>query len=139
MVGGNGDRVLDVGARLADIVSFTGFTSGSGRVHSDISHFSWTGLADRIDHVRTAAAARFTQLTLSILVQAVVITGDREAMAASMAAKRGQDPASFLDSPFMLLGTQQHICDDLARVAELGVTDVTTFGPNTEALAAARR
>ncbi len=138
MVGGNGDRVLAVGARFADIVSFTGFTSGSGRVHSDLSHFTWDGLANRIDHVRAAAAGRFRDLTLSVLVQAVVVTDDRRALAESMAAQRDQDPATYIDSPFMLLGSARGIRDDLARLAELGVSDVTTFGPNAEALATAR-
>ncbi len=72
MVGGNGDRVLDIAARRADIVGLNGITSGSGQVHTGLSHFSWDGLADRIAHVRTCAPERFANLTLSILVQAVV-------------------------------------------------------------------
>ncbi|HUW03175.1 MAG TPA: TIGR03621 family F420-dependent LLM class oxidoreductase [Acidimicrobiales bacterium] len=137
MVGGNGDRVLDIAARRADIVGLNGITSGSGQVHTGLSHFSWDGLADRIAHVRTCAPERFANLTLSILVQAVVLTDDRDATAEAMAAKRDQDPSTYLDSPFMLLGTETSIRDDLARLTELGVDDVTTFRPNADALAAA--
>jgi probable F420-dependent oxidoreductase len=135
VVGGNGDRVLDIAARRADIAAFTGFTSGSGRVHSELSHFSWDGLADRIDHVRGCAPERFDALRLSILVQAVVITDDRVATAESMASSRAQEPSTYLDSPFMLLGTAQDVGDDLARLAAMGITDVTTFAPNADALA----
>ncbi len=137
MVGGNGDRVLEIAARRADIVGLNGITSGSGSIHTDLSHFSWAGLAERIDHVRRCAPARFDDLRLSILVQAVVVTDDRVATAEKMASTRAQEPSTYLDSPFMLLGTDTGIRDDLARLAELGVDDVTTFGPNATALASA--
>jgi sirohydrochlorin ferrochelatase len=55
-----------------------------------------------------------------------------------MATRRGQDSVTYLDSPFMPLGTERVIRDGLGRLVELGATDVTTFGPNAEALAAAR-
>jgi hypothetical protein len=53
----------------------------------------------------------------------------------AIATSRGQDPALYLDSPFLLLGTTQTIPDDLARLADLGVDDVTTFRLNAESLA----
>ena len=135
MVGGNGDRVLDVAARRADIVGLNGITSGSGSIHSDLSHFSWDGLADRIDHVRRCAPERFDDLRLSILVQAVVVTDDRVATAETMAAHRG--PGT-LDLPRQPVHAARHRSGHRRRPGSArrhGVTDVTTFAPNADALA----
>jgi probable F420-dependent oxidoreductase len=137
MVGGNGDRVLALAAAEADIVGLTGFTSGTGRTHSDLSHFTWAGLADRIDHVRRHARDRFDDLELSVLVQRVEVTDDRGA-AAERFAEGVLDPDVLLDSPFMLLGTRSDLADQLARLREVGVSYVTCFDSSAEALAAAR-
>jgi probable F420-dependent oxidoreductase len=137
MVGGNGDRLLALAAREADTVSFVGFTAGTGRTHTDLSHFSWDGLADRIAHVRHHAGDRFAGLELSVLVQHVEVTDDRPAAAARWA--RGEhDPGPLLDSPFVLLGSPAGLAEQVARLAAAGVTYVTTFEPCAEALASAR-
>ncbi|HET6950648.1 MAG TPA: TIGR03621 family F420-dependent LLM class oxidoreductase [Acidimicrobiales bacterium] len=135
MVGGNGDRVLALAAREADIVSFVGVTSGTGRVHTNLSHFTWDGLADRIAHVRRQAGEREGMPELSVLVQQVEVTGDRRA-AAEAFAQGLVDTAPLLDSPFVLLGTAADIADQLARLREAGVGYVTTFERCAEALAA---
>jgi probable F420-dependent oxidoreductase len=135
MVGGNGDRVLRLAAEEADIVGLTGFTSGTGRTHTDLSHFTWAGLADRIDHVRRHAGDRFAGLELSVLVQLIQVTDDRRAAAEAFA--QGQvDPELLLDSPFVLVGTAAHLADQLDRLREVGVGYVTTFEAGAEALAA---
>ena len=135
MVGGNGDRVLRLAAEEADIVGLTGLTSGTGRTHTDLSHFTWAGLADRIDHVRRHAGDRFAGLELSVLVQLVQVTDDRRAAAEAFA--QGQvDPEPLLDSPFVLVGTAAHLADQLDRLREVGVGYVTTFEAGAEALAA---
>lgn len=138
MIGGNGDRVLRVAATQADIVGLTGFTSGTGRYHTDLSHFTWAGLADRIDHVRGAAGVRFETLELSVLVQRVVVTDDRDAAIAEFIADEPIAPGTVADSPFALFGTVDNIAEQLARLRdEHGVTYVTTFEPSTAALAEA--
>jgi probable F420-dependent oxidoreductase len=138
MVGGNGDRVLRLAAEQADIVGLTGFTSGTGRTHTDLSHFTWDGLADRIDHVRRHAGERFADLELSVLVQAVRRSDDRRAMAVEFAQGMIEDVGALLDSPFLLLGTDDERTAQVARLRdEMGVTYVTTFEPGAEALAAA--
>jgi probable F420-dependent oxidoreductase len=137
MIGGNGDRVLRLAAEQADIVGLTGFTAGTGQVHTDLSHFTWDGLADRVAHVRRYAGDRFDDLELSILVQAARRTDDRRAAAAEFAA--GQvEVEPLLDSPFVLLGSDDERTAQLARLRdEVGVTYVTTFEPGAEALATA--
>jgi probable F420-dependent oxidoreductase len=137
MVGGNGDRVLALAATEADIVGLTGFTSGTGRTHTDLSHFTWAGLADRIDYVRRRAGDRFAALELSILVQLAEVTDDPRASAEAFAQGR-LDVETLLDSPFVMLGSPSGLADHIARLEEIGVGYVTAFGPSAEALATAR-
>lgn len=138
MVGGNGDRVLGLAAELADIVNLVGFTSGTGQVHTDLSHFTWDGLGDRVDHVRRHAGDRFADLELSVLVQGAVVTADRRQAAVDFAQGRLDDVGPLLDSPFLLLGTEAELADQLRRLRdEVGVTYVTTFEQSSEALALA--
>jgi probable F420-dependent oxidoreductase len=139
MVGGNGDRVLRIAAEHADIVGLVGFTAGTGLVHTDLSHFTWAGLADRIAHVRRCAGLRFDELELSVLVQRVRIVEDARAAAAEFAGGSGVDLDMLLDSPFVLFGTESSIADRLDRLrTEHGVSYVTTFEHSAEPLAAAR-
>jgi hypothetical protein len=138
LVGGNGDRVLRIAAAHADIVGLVGFTSGTGQVHTDLSHFTWRGLADRIAHVRRHAGDRFASLELSVLVQKVALTGDRRQAATDFAAGVVDDVSTLLDSPFVLLGSEREIADQLIRLRDdMGVAYVTTFEHSSEALAAA--
>jgi probable F420-dependent oxidoreductase len=138
MVGGNGNRVLQVAATQADIVGLVGFTSGTGRTHTDLSHFTWDGLADRIAHVRRAAGDRFADLELSVLVQRVAITDDRPSAIAEFIGGASIPLGVVADSPFLLAGTADLVAEQLARLRdEHGVTYVTTFEPSADALAQA--
>ncbi len=136
MIGGNGDRLLATAARMADIVAFTGFTSGAGGPHA--SHFTMAGLADRIEHVRVGAADRFDDLELNLLVQRALVTDDRRAAAEALARDWGGDgltvdPSELLDSPFLLFGTVDEIVAGLERVREeLGVSYVTVFAGRSD-------
>lgn len=140
MVGGNGDRLLAVAAQHADVVGLVGFTSGTGQVHAELSHFTWEGLADRVAHVARHAGARLAGLELSVLVQAVVVTDHRRKTAAELAAAHGHVADVLLDSPFMMIGSAAHIAEHIQRLgAEHGVTYITTFEANAAALAMASR
>jgi probable F420-dependent oxidoreductase len=126
LVGGNGDRVLEVAAREADTVGLTGFLSGTGQTHTDLTHFTWDGMAERIDHVRTAAGARFADLELQVLVQLVAV-GDRKTLASEIAAAFEQPADLLLDSPFVMLGSVDDLVDQCARLREAGVTALAAF------------
>ena len=138
MIGGNGDRLLRLAAEQADIIGLTGFTSGTGRTHTDLSHFTWDGLADRVAHVRRHAGDRFAELELSVLVQAASRTDDRHRAAVDFAQGMIDDVDALLDSPFLLFGTDDELTDQVRRLRdEVGVTYLTVFEPSAEALAAA--
>ncbi len=63
-VAGNGDRVLTVAAKQANIIGFTGGDQAPGDVDP---------LAERIDFVRNAAPDRFDDLELNIAITAMPI------------------------------------------------------------------
>jgi probable F420-dependent oxidoreductase len=133
LVGGNGDRVLALAGTEADVVGLTGFTSGSGRVHSNLSHWSWDGLADRLGHARDAADAAGRTVTFDVLVQRARVTDDPAAALADV-AEAGLSEAQF-DSPFLLVGTEDELVARLDRLQSAGVAAVTVFGPDADALA----
>ena len=128
MVGGNGDRVLELAALTADIVGLVGFGAGTGQHHSDLSHFGWEGLANRVAQVRQAAPHRVDDLELSVLVQAVVVTANRQGTAERIAAAFHHPPEAILDSPFVMIGTATELADQLRRLrTDHSVTYITVF------------
>jgi probable F420-dependent oxidoreductase len=137
LVGGNGDRVLRLAGAHADAAGLVGFASGSGQTHQRLSHWSWAGLAERIAHVQGAArsAGRSQDPAIDVLVQRVIVTGDRETAVAELAAATGTAAGDHLDSPFVLVGTGAEIAAQLHRMHELGVAAVTVFESAAEALA----
>jgi probable F420-dependent oxidoreductase len=123
MVGGNGDRMLAVAAQGANIVQFTGFTAPPP---GGLTHFDMEGLADRVAYVRRQAGERFATLELSLLVQFASVTNNPEAEAA--AAVRDLPVTQALESPFLLLGSVDAICDRLIELRErFGISYFTVF------------
>jgi probable F420-dependent oxidoreductase len=136
MVGGNGDRVLEVAGQHADIASLVGFTSGTGHGPRALSHFDWDGLADRIGHVRRAAADRADDIELSVLVQAVVITDDRTSTGAKVASSFQLSPEAVLESPFVMIGSSDALVHHVRRLRhDHGVSYITVFEQFAQSLA----
>lgn len=127
LIGGNGDRLLALGAEHADIVGFTGF--GPDREGDNVrTHFSRAGLADRVALVRERSAHRSPPPELNVLLQMLVITDDRELMARTIAQRRGQRMVEVLTCPFLAFGTVEEICLQLTRLRDdLGIGYVTVF------------
>ena len=130
LVGGNGDRVLRIAGRHADIVGFTGFGPRGDGSTSAITHFTAAGLEDRIAVVRAAAGDRFERLRLQVLVQRVVVTGRRRVAAEKIAAQIPDVTVDdLLESPFVLLGTATEIAEQLRAHSErFGIETWTVFG-----------
>lgn len=136
MVGGNGDGVLTVAARHADIVSLVGVTSGTGRFHTDLSHFTWEGLAERLHLADERAGKRAGQIERSLLVQQAVVTDNVRAVVDSLAAEVDVPAERLLDSPFLLIGSVDRLTEQLTRLREeRGVSYVVVFEAFAEALA----
>ena len=126
LVGGNGNGVLATAATHADTVGLVGFTSGTGRRQTNLSHFTWAGLDERIAHVRRAAGPRADALELNVLVQMVRV-GARDALAAEVGAAFHQPAELILDSPFVMLGDTAAMVDHVERLRAAGVSYVVAF------------
>lgn len=130
LVGGNGTRVLQLAARLADAVGFAGITHNRDATAVRATHFDPEGFEDRIDVVREAAGDRFDHIELNALIQAVVVTDDPASAARELASSFGGivSPDQLLDSPFVLLGTHEQMAETLeARRRRFGVSYWTVF------------
>ncbi|HEY7296270.1 MAG TPA: LLM class F420-dependent oxidoreductase [Dehalococcoidia bacterium] len=136
LVGGNSRAVLTLAARQAEIVGFTGF--GQTRAERVVpSGFTAAATAERIGWVREAAGARFDRLELNALLQAVVVTDDREAAAASLNERLpALSSAEILDSPYLLLGTVEQMVEALrCRRERFGFSYYVVFEPAIDVLA----
>jgi probable F420-dependent oxidoreductase len=124
LVGGNGDRLLSVAARHADIIQFTGFTAAPAR---NYRYFNPAGLADRVEFVR-AATSRDPELGL--LVQQAEVVADPATRAAELRVVQGGllSVAEAAESPFLLLGSVGQLCDRLHRLRdEHGISYFAVF------------
>lgn len=129
LIGGNGDRVLTLAAEQADIVGFTGFSPDLQGANQR-THFSRTGLFDRVALVRERSAHRERQPELNLLLQSLTITDDREMLADTTARRHGQSLIDVLTCPFLAFGTVEEICIHLSRLRlEFGIGYITVFDP----------
>ena len=122
-VDGNGPRLLELAAREADIVGLVGFSHRRGGAVLDMSAFTATGTATRIELVRQAAGDRFAELELNALVQRAVVTDDPRARVGEIAAEMGLSVDETLTSPYLLLGSHESMAEQLeARRAQFALT-----------------
>jgi probable F420-dependent oxidoreductase len=128
LVGGNGTRVLQLAGQIADIVGLAGLTHNRDATRVRLSHFGPEGLENRIAVVRDAAGDRFEQIEINALIQAVVVTDDREKAADELAPTFGTAAEQLLASPFVLIGTHEQMAEMLAqRQRQFGVSYWTVF------------
>ena len=134
VIGGNGEGVLRVAGRHADVVSIVGFTSGTGQTHSNLSHWSWEGLRDRIEVVRRAARDRPEPPRVHVLIQFAAVTTDP---AAALVQWLGdvEPPERHLNSPFVLVGDEEHLEAHIAKLDQLRVTSMSVFEDSADAIA----
>jgi probable F420-dependent oxidoreductase len=138
-IGGGGQRLLTLAAREADIVGFIPRARPDGK-GQDITDASPEALTQKIAWVREAAGARFAGLELGILVAQVITTEDREQaaqfIAQTLAAGFNVSTDQILQAPYLLLGSEDQICEDLlARRERYGISYINVFEQSMEALA----
>ncbi len=111
LLGGNGDRMLRLAARSADIVGFTGAaTDSAGR----LSLVSSETLTERVEFTRAAAGQRAAELELNVLVQTVEITEEPDSVAQRLHRfAPNLTLAEFEALPTVLFGTQEQIAEKL--------------------------
>jgi len=139
LIGGNGPRLLALAAREADIVGFSGITfRQGGTMPPDLSGWRASSVDERVRLVREAAGAeRYARLELNALVQRVVVTDDRRRAAGELTSRWTElTPDEILQSPYVLIGTVDHIVEDLqARRERWGFSYYVIFEPDLDAFA----
>jgi probable F420-dependent oxidoreductase len=136
IIGGTGDRMLELAARRADIVGVAGAFQAPGKPLGTLRIGSADEAAQRVDFIRRHAGDRDPEL--NVLVQAVVVTEDRRAAAEKLAAERFSyfTADQVLETPFLLIGTVAEIADQLtARRERYGFSFITVHEPYMETFA----
>jgi probable F420-dependent oxidoreductase len=126
LVGGNGDRVLRLAATTADEVGLVGFTSGNQRQQTNLTHFTWEGLAERLAFTRAHRDDR--PLDVQVLVQQLIVTDDPDAALGPLATHAGIAVETVRDCPFVLVGPLAFLREQVARLESMGVGELTVFG-----------
>lgn len=136
MVGVNGRAALTHAAARADVLGLTGL----GRTLSDGQLHETRWQPERLDRVveliADATKGRSEPPELHALVQAVVVTGDREAAAVKISrALTGLAVEDALSTPFLAIGTHAEIAEHLRAcrsrwgISYFSVREVETFAP----------
>jgi probable F420-dependent oxidoreductase len=136
LVGVNGKQALGHAAKHADIIGLTmlGRTLEDGQRHE----VRWE--QDRLDatvtYIREQAGHRWDRIELNVLVQRIIVTGDREEAAhevSLMAPRLTVEDA--LATPFLAIGTHDEIADHLRAcrdrwdISYFSVRDIASFEP----------
>ncbi|MFE6775110.1 LLM class F420-dependent oxidoreductase [Streptomyces sp. NPDC057702] len=134
LLGGNGDRVLRLAARHADVVAFTGAHQAPDAPEGALSMISADALEERVGAYRAFAADREEPAELNYLVQQVVITDDRRAAAAKLTPHAGGlSEDQVLAHPALLAGTVAEIAAQVrAHRERFGFTYFTVLDPYLE-------
>ncbi|OLT19123.1 F420-dependent oxidoreductase [Actinomadura sp. CNU-125] len=137
IVGGMGDRMLDLAARRADTVSLSGLVPLAGEPGA-LRVATAAEADERIRFVRERAGGRADDIELHQLVQAVVVTDDRVGTAHRMVEQQMPffTADELLETPFMLIGTVDEIAARIRDNADrFGFSCLTVLEPHMEAFA----
>jgi probable F420-dependent oxidoreductase len=140
LVGGNGRRVVQLAARWADIVQFTGLTLGPGGALGT-GGFPLAAARARARWLVEATGGDGTGPERSVLVQHTEVGPITPADRRTLADRFGLPEAGIDETPFVLAGTVAQIVDKLGRLRdELGISHVVVrdaegFSPVVDALA----
>lgn len=135
LMAGHRDRMLRLAAREADIVGFSGATFD--RAGTSASVATAEQLGERVDFVRREAGERADRIELNLLIQKVVLTGDRGSALQSLRPYAPElTDEQFGDVPVLLVGTARQVADQLrAQRERFGFSYLTVLEPDLETFA----
>ena len=142
LIGGGGKRVLSIAAREADIVGINA-TMSAGVIGASVFDTMTAAMVDeKVDIVRQAAGARWSDIEMNIRAFLVNVTDDAKGAAEGIASMLGVTAAQVDDTPFALVGPTSKLIDDLIARRErwgfsyviVGMNDVDAFAPVVAAL-----
>ena len=134
-IGGGGRRTLTLAAREASIVGLVlrARRDGGGLELADLSA---AATREKLEWVRAGAGERFDSLELNALIQAVAVTDQRSAAVDQLAARFKTSRDVVLETPYLLVGTVEEICETLRERRErYGISYLTVFERDMEAFA----
>lgn len=136
-IGGGGRRTLTLAAREASIVGLVprARRDGSGL---DLADLSDAATREKLEWVRAAAGDRFDSLEINTLIQAVAVTvpEQRTAAADQLASRFNVARDVVLETPYVLLGTIEEMCETLRQRRErYGISYLTVFERDMEVFA----
>src|SRR4051812_18283494 len=146
LIGGGGKRVLQLGAREAQIVGFAPRIGTSGGIRS----CTFEATREKVEWVRDTAGARFADIELNTYpaLRPTAVTDEPEKAAADLLESlRKREPLDLtvkevLDSPHVFIGTVHQLVEKFTRLRdELGISnimvgnDLDAFAPVVERLA----
>ncbi|MFG2210095.1 LLM class F420-dependent oxidoreductase [Streptomyces sp. NPDC048638] len=137
LIGGNGPRMLRLTARHAEIAAFTGGRQSPGKPEGVLELLPADEVAASVARYQEYAAGRPEPAELNILVQQVLPTDDRRAVAREIAARGiGVDEEQVLDVPTLLIGTPAQMAEQLRERRErYGFSYITVLDPFLDAFA----
>ncbi|PJE97945.1 LLM class F420-dependent oxidoreductase [Streptomyces carminius] len=137
LIGGNGDRVLTLAARRADIAAFTGGRQLPGAPDGVLRLLSPGELEQRVAAYRRLAADREAPAELNFLVQQVTVTDDRRAAARELVPHAmGLSEDELLEHPALLCGSTAEMADQvLVHRERYGFTYFCVHEPALETFA----
>jgi probable F420-dependent oxidoreductase len=116
VVGGGAPRILAVAAEHAQIVGINAnLKAGQGEHPESVRSLTGEATDRKLEILRAAAGDRFDELEIQTLTGFVHVTDDADAIANGIASHFGVDASVALETPAVLVGSQDDICDELER------------------------
>lgn len=134
-IGGGGRRTLTLAGCEASIVGLVprARRDGSGL---DLGDLSDAATREKLEWLRAAAGDRFDSLELNALIQAVAVADRRTAAAAQLASRFSVARELVLETPYVLVGTIDEICETIQQRRErYGISYLSVFERDAEAFA----
>jgi probable F420-dependent oxidoreductase len=114
LLGGSNRRLLEFAGAEADIVGLAGMGRTLADGHSHEARWTTAAIDASIDTIRAAARARTSGPRVDVLVQHVEVTDDPETAASRVAHQvPGLEPADVLGCPFVLIGNEDALVEEL--------------------------
>ncbi|KJE23495.1 oxidoreductase [Frankia torreyi] len=136
VIGCNGNRMLTLAARRANIAAFTGASSDPANP-TNLRLLSGAAFAERIAFFEKVAGDRAGEVERNLLFQDVAVTDDQEAALAAWASRLPYLSAKEIPTvPALLVGSVEQIADQVRGLRErFGITYFTVLQPALEAFA----
>lgn len=137
LIGGNGDRMLRLSAEHADIAAFAGAALVPGSTSGQVTPATAEELDERVARYARLAEGRKEPAERNLLIQSVVVTDDREAVAAPFLRRiPNLTLEQALELPIVLIGTVDEIVAQVVQRRErYGFTYLTVLEGSMEAFA----